>query len=392
MRIKKVIRTIFLMTLLITITVSTQIFANAASVESIKINNITLNFSKIIYIDASKGNDLNGDGSSSNPYSSIKTAMDYLRNNGFKTNSAIVMKNGDYTWDGISTGSSYNINNQYSGMELSFIAENLGKAYISGNNGIETGVIENNNSSRIKLTFYGIIFHNSKSDFTHLAMDDSGNTYYNCVFNISNLGGWNGIVSKACAKIENCIFADCTFSKDNAYPISGTAVNCASTNTVMEPSAGTRTTCLTGISVDNSYNITSTGWKNSGTGTNPDGSVASIGVYGGEFAWGYVSNDKTPILTAKASPNTVHVGDQFITTVAIHNVSNIYAEDIRITYDTNLFEYVGASAVSDLKIYKEDTTIPGTIRLIIAHLGAPNAANGDKDLVNLTFKAKSPGT
>ena len=26
-------------------------------------------------------------------------------------------------------------------------------------------------------------------------------------------------------------------------------------------------------------------WKNVGTGTNPDGTQANLGVYGGEFSW-----------------------------------------------------------------------------------------------------------
>lgn len=99
-----------------------------------------------------------------------------------------------------------------------------------------------------------------------------------------------------------------------------------------------------------------------------------------------------PTLTVTASPNDVKVGDQFTTSVAIHNVSNIFAEDISVNYDSNLFDYVGAEAVSGLKIYKEDKSTPGIVRFIVAHLGQENAANGDKDLINLTFKAKSPGT
>ena len=98
-----------------------------------------------------------------------------------------------------------------------------------------------------------------------------------------------------------------------------------------------------------------------------------------------------PTFSVTADPNKVKVGNQFTTTVAIHNVSNIYAEDIKIDYDTELFEYVGASAKDGLKIYKEDTSIPGSVRFIVAHLGQGNEATGDKDLIELTFKAKSIG-
>ena len=105
----------------------------------------------------------------------------------------------------------------------------------------------------------------------------------------------------------------------------------------------------------------------------------------------YFVSDAIPTLSVTASPNKVKVGNQFTTTVAIHNVNNIYAEDIKIDYDSELFEYVGASAKEGLKIYKEDTSIPGSVRFIVAHLGQGNEATGDKDLIELTFKAKSIG-
>lgn len=108
-------------------------------------------------------------------------------------------------------------------------------------------------------------------------------------------------------------------------------------------------------------------------------------------AYTLANTDLSPSLTVTASPNKVKVGNRFTTTVAIHNVSNIYAEDIKIDYDSDLFEYIGASAKDGLKIYKEDTTTPGSVRFIVAHLGQGNKATGDKDLIELTFKAKSVG-
>jgi Uncharacterized protein conserved in bacteria len=123
-----------------------------------------------------------------------------------------------------------------------------------------------------------------------------------------------------------------------------------------------------------------------------DGKIYAIGGSGVSSVEEYALTTVDPTLTVTASPNDVKVGSRFTTTVAIHNASNIYAEDISIDYDSSLFDYVGAEAVSGLKIYKEDNTTPGSVRFIIAHLGQENAANGDKDLMNLTFKAKSPGT
>src|SRR5690606_18709925 len=42
-------------------------------------------------------------------------------------------------------------------------------------------------------------------------------------------------------------------------------------------------------SLDENYNILEEGWQNAGTGTNPDGTQAHIGVYGGPYAWDYLS-------------------------------------------------------------------------------------------------------
>ena len=98
-----------------------------------------------------------------------------------------------------------------------------------------------------------------------------------------------------------------------------------------------------------------------------------------------------PALTATASADKTKIGDEFTTDIAIHNVTNICAEDIKITYDSNLFEYVGATAQTGLKIYKEDSSTPGTVRFIVACQGKDNVATGDKNLIQLKFKAKSRG-
>jgi len=118
-------------------------------------------------------------------------------------------------------------------------------------------------------------------------------------------------------------------------------------------------------------------------GRNSSGNLSSVEAYN-------VSRN-SPTLTVTASPKKVKVGNRFTTTVAIHNVSNIYAEDIKIDYDAERFEYLGASAKDGLKIYKEDTSKPGSIRFIVAHLGKDSGATGDKDLIELTFRAKSVG-
>lgn len=100
---------------------------------------------------------------------------------------------------------------------------------------------------------------------------------------------------------------------------------------------------------------------------------------------------KNPTLTVTASSNKVKVGQQFTTAIAIHNGTNICAEDIKVKYDADLFTYAGAEAQTGLKIYKEDASASGTVRFICACVGKENAATGDKGLITLKFTAKKQG-
>ncbi len=128
-----------------------------------------------------------------------------------------------------------------------------------------------------------------------------------------------------------------------------------------------------------------------------NGNIYAVGGYSNTGALNNMdmlsssSNTTNPTFTATASATKTKIGDEFTTDIAIHNVTNICAEDIKITYDSNLFEYVGATDQTGLKIYKEDTSTPGTVRFIVACQGKDNVATGDKNLIQLKFKAKSRG-
>lgn len=128
-----------------------------------------------------------------------------------------------------------------------------------------------------------------------LGGDDWTNEYYNCVF-VEGYGGWNYIVKSAKIKVENSLFIGSPGSYFSSTPLSGSAFNCVSTTQNLDPANGTKLNNLYNATIDSEYNITSTGWKNSGTGTNPDGTVAHVGVYGGSFAWGYKGSEIKNIL------------------------------------------------------------------------------------------------
>ena len=91
------------------------------------------------------------------------------------------------------------------------------------------------------------------------------------------------------------------------------------------------------------------------------------------------------------SVDKAKVGDEITANIVIHNAVNICAEDIKIAFDTSKLEFISAEAANGIKIYKEDDLTDGIRRYITASLGKANAANGDKILLKLTFKAKAIG-
>jgi|GEM_PF-1005158 len=98
-----------------------------------------------------------------------------------------------------------------------------------------------------------------------------------------------------------------------------------------------------------------------------------------------------PILDITAEKDTVKINEEFTVDIVLSNVTNICAEDIRISYNTELFEYLGAEAIQGLKIYNESQPASGNLRYIIASLGKDNAVTGEKTLIRLKFKAKKAG-
>ena len=238
-----------------------------------KINNTTLTFEKIVKVGANEN------------CTTIKSAFDYLYDNGYKDNGAILLDAGTYDTQELHTGYSYNINPKYNEMKVSVIADEPGKTFMTGG---EMGMTEVNSSYWIGLKFYQIVFINPayNNGCFHLNMDKIEKEYYNCVF-IPPVGGWNGKYSNTSVKLQNCLIVGGQNSDYyNNHPTKGDQINCASTNGLLVNKNGTAITCLTNVTYNSStYQITSSGWKHAGTGTNPDGTQANIGVYGGKYSW-----------------------------------------------------------------------------------------------------------
>lgn len=104
-----------------------------------------------------------------------------------------------------------------------------------------------------------------------------------------------------------------------------------------------------------------------------------------------ISKDET--ITVESLQSKLRVGQEFTTDIVLHNGINICAEDIKIDYNKDLFEYVGYDVINGLRVVKElKDSNTGALRFIIASLGKDNAINGDKTILKLKFKAKAVGT
>ncbi|MDR6882477.1 uncharacterized protein YjdB [Bacillus sp. 3255] len=100
--------------------------------------------------------------------------------------------------------------------------------------------------------------------------------------------------------------------------------------------------------------------------------------------------DVTPnALTTLSAPGTVRTGEEFLVQQGLSSVTqNVYAQDIKMDYDSNVFEFISARAVKDgilLVDTMKDTL--GKLRFILANVG--KALTGDTEILELKFKVKA---
>lgn len=118
-----------------------------------------------------------------------------------------------------------------------------------------------------------------------------------------------------------------------------------------------------------------------------------IGIDAIELDGQLVETNAEPTIDVIHTGDTVKVGQNFTIDVVVKNVTNNCAQDIALTYDANLFQFVKAENVSGIKIYKEDTTATEKgIRFITAVQGKDNAITGEGTVLKLNFKAMGRGT
>ncbi|CAN7631882.1 cohesin domain-containing protein [Paenibacillus sp. LjRoot153] len=94
----------------------------------------------------------------------------------------------------------------------------------------------------------------------------------------------------------------------------------------------------------------------------------------------------TAAITADSS---VKPSSSFNVALNLNNlIQTAYAQDITLSYDSNVFDYVSAAGSNEnIVIAGEDKATSGTVRLISANIGG--ITGGSTPILNLTFKVKS---
>jgi fibronectin type 3 domain-containing protein len=104
-----------------------------------------------------------------------------------------------------------------------------------------------------------------------------------------------------------------------------------------------------------------------------------------------VEEPLVPTLNVVIDKEKIKVGEQFTSDIVLKNVSNIYAEDFKINYDSNLLNYIGFEEIPGYKVYNEPTDESGKLRFIIASQGEQYGINGEQVILKLKFSGKEKG-
>lgn len=255
--------------------------------ETIKINDTTLNFPAIIYVDVALGDD-EGTGLKDSPVQTISKAIELCPIDG-----AIKLNKGVY--------SIYKFSDLVtSGKNLTVIGENKDTVIeVKHVPQIET-IIEK------KLIVYNCIFRMSETSTGDRRMMLYINVNSKPVFRFYNVAfikntnrpsegffTWSNTISSHLYR--DVVFSNCasvnSYLSYNVTTISGIEyVNCATNmNGIANRYNGGNIehTCLFKVIFNEDYGIVNTIWENIGTGLNPDETPANIGLYGGLFAWGF---------------------------------------------------------------------------------------------------------
>ena len=241
---------------------------------------------KYIYIDSTNGNDKTGNGTKANPYSTLdKIAESRIIEKG--KSYGVVLKNGEYEL----TEKIFNLD--YDG-EINIIGDRQNT--ILKVNGIYSNY--SGGKGGYCVNFYRLIWDGNNCNNANVIMPKTEMNLYNIAFkNIASNGySYFDPMTGTSYKINNSVLPNnpsCMLRTSDGGIIQLT--NCYGGYTsgygTTDNTWNYKTNYITSTpKVDSTtYKITDdeSKWKNVGTGMNPDGSQANLGVYGGEYSWDY---------------------------------------------------------------------------------------------------------
>ena len=244
-------------------------------------------FDKYIYIDSTNGNDTTGNGTKEKPYSTLdKIAESRIIEKG--KSYGVILKSGKYEL----TEKIFNLD--YDG-EINIIGNRQNtilkvKEIYSNYSGGKGGY---------NVNFYRLIWDGNNCNNPNVIMPKTEMNLYNIAFKNIASNGYSYFISQTDRnggfKIENSTLPNNPSCMLRTAEGSIKLTNCYGGYTsgygTTDDTWNYKTNYITSTpKVDNTiYEITDdeSKWENVGTGTNPDGSQANLGVYGGEYSWEY---------------------------------------------------------------------------------------------------------
>lgn len=241
--------------------------------------NLIDSFEHVVYVDSTNGDDDNI-GSEKLPKKTLLNAITTSEVNG-----CIVLKQGEFGVPEFAT--------MLTDKKLTFVGK-PGESIINILHAPVNGSLVANNQAN----FHGLIFQadiNITGDtrFIYYSSSLTKMRFYNCLFRKQNnrpsvcYFAWdNAWASNKDVIFENCLFDGQTSAQEATQQI---YLNCGFT---MTHSTGTRRSCLNLVSFNQDFDIVTPNPLARGEGCNPDGRLATIGLFGGKFAWGEWSDSK----------------------------------------------------------------------------------------------------
>lgn len=240
---------------------------------------------KYIYVDSINGSDETGDGLISNPFATLDKAVtsNIIEKN---YNYVIYLKKGSYTL----TTSVFNTKNT---KNIMIVGDKLNTELIV--NGIYNGNSSNQGSFIGTINFYRLIWRVTNATNNHF-QTKGDIRFFNVLFDFRDADQSYSYFDPQYAyySFENCssvgvkkVLLRMTEGYIDLFNCYG---NFTSGYGTTASKWNTRTNYITtNINVDSDYRILDdeSKWKNVGTGKNPDGSTANIGIYGGKYSWDY---------------------------------------------------------------------------------------------------------